>query len=49
MAIKQTERVLNFNINIIEDVINRAINYLEKNQHQDGSVRLNNETRWQVW
>ncbi|MEM0492740.1 MAG: prenyltransferase/squalene oxidase repeat-containing protein [Candidatus Thermoplasmatota archaeon] len=33
----------------VHNSIEKAVNYLLNNQHEDGSVHLGNETRWQVW
>ncbi|KYK29377.1 hypothetical protein AYK20_05355 [Thermoplasmatales archaeon SG8-52-1] len=36
-------------INKLDETINNAVCYLKNNQKKDGSVMLNNDSRWQVW
>jgi len=33
----------------IEKSIHKGIEYLIKRQNRDGSISLNNDTRWKVW
>ena len=33
----------------IDQAIQKGVNYLVLNQHDDGSIYLENETRWQIW
>jgi squalene cyclase len=45
----EVEVLINENNINVDESISKGVDYLIRNQKEDGSVRLNNDTRWHVW